>query len=160
MNKKYLFYYLKKLAFLLICSILLLLYYFSSRDIGRAKALIYPKFIMLVFGIILLWNIIGTILETKKEISETTNKEKHKTSIFWKKNERSIIIFVSAIIFIFIGKIFGFWVTTFLYISFLSYYLGIRNFKYLIPQSIIITAILYGIFALWLKLALPEGLLF
>ena len=115
---------------------------------------------MLVFGIIVLWNIIGTILETKKEISKLAEKEKGKTSTFWKKNGKSIVIFVSAIIFIFIIQIFGFWLMTFLYISFLSYYLGIRNFKYLIPQSIIITTILYGIFELWLKLALPEGLLF
>ncbi len=115
---------------------------------------------MLVFGFILLWNIIDTILKARKEISKGINKEKHETSTFWEKNEKSIVIFVSAIIFIYISQFLGFWIATFLYITFLSYYLGIRNIKYLIPQSIIITAILYGIFGLWLKLPLPEGLLF
>ncbi|GAB4115810.1 MAG: hypothetical protein Kow00103_10870 [Candidatus Caldatribacteriota bacterium] len=162
MTKSHLVFYLKKLAFLLICTFFLLLYYFSSRDIGRAKALLYPKFIMVIFGIILLWNIIGTILEARKEITEKINQSQGENieKSFWQRNQKSIVIFISAILYIFIGGILGFWVTTLLYISFLFYYLGIKKFPNLIFQSIIITAILYSIFKLWLKLALPEGLLF
>lgn len=153
-------YYIKKLAFLFLCILFLLLYYFSSRNVPRAKALIYPNFLMAVLGIIIFWNIIGTIFEAKKQISEVAEKEKNQSSSSWEQYTTRIVIFVSAVMFIFIGQILGFWVTTLLYIFLLSYYLGIRKLKYLIPQSIIITAILYGIFELWLNLTLPEGFLF
>jgi len=153
-------YYIKKLAFLFLCSLFLLLYYFSSRNVSQSKALIYPNFVMGALGIAILWNIIGTIFETKKELSKLAEERKSLTSGSWKHYKKRIIIFVSAVIFIFISQILGFWISTFLYIFLLSYYLGMKNLKYSIPQSIITTAVIYGLFALWLNLDLPKGFLF
>ena len=153
-------YYFKKLGFLILCTAFLLGYYFSSARIGRVKALMYPRFIMLVFGIIIVWNVIGAVREAGKELSEKEEIEKPKVSDSLKKSEKAIVIFLSALVYAFLGQIIGFWVMTLVYVFLLSYYLGVRNMKYLIPQSIVVIGILYGIFGLWLKLALPKGVLF
>jgi len=153
-------FYLKKLGFLILCTAFLAGYYFSSAGVGRAKALLYPRFIMILFGIILIWNIAGVFKDAAKELSE--KKQTDKTTGFLesiRKNEKAIVIFLSAAAFVFLGRVVGFWVTTLVYILMLSYYLGVRKLRYLIPQSLIIIAVLYAVFGLWLKLSLPKGLL-
>ena len=158
MNK--IIYYFKKLFFLILCIAFLLGYYFSSARLARVKALMYPRFIMVLFGIIVAWNIVGTIRETRKEILEKKEIERPKILYGLQKNQKAIVIFLSAVVYIFLGQVVGFWVTTLVYVFLLSYYLGVRNMKYLIPQSLVVIGILYAIFRLWLKLALPKGLLF
>jgi hypothetical protein len=135
-------------------------YYFSSARLNRVKALMYPRFVMVLFGIIVAWNIIGTIREARKEIPEKKEIERPKILEGFQKNQRAIVIFLSAVVYIFLGQVVGFWITTLVYVFLLSYYLGVRNMKYLIPQSLVVIGILYAIFRLWLKLALPKGLLF
>ena len=160
MVKNHFIYYLKKLAFLFLCIIFLIIYYFSASNISRAKALIYPNFIMSILGVIIVWNIIGTILEARKELAEKEKKENIPKQNANHQKITKIVIFVSAVSFVFIGQILGFWITTLLYIFLLSYYLGIRNLKLLIPQTVVVTVILYGIFELWLNLGLPKGIMF
>ena len=153
-------YYFKKLFFLILCIAFLLGYYFSSARLNRVKALMYPRFIMVLFGIIVVWNIIGTVREARKEVAEKKEIERLKISDGFKRSEKAIVIFLSALIYIFLGQIIGFWVMTLVYVFLLSYYLGVRKMKHLIPQSILVTGIIYAIFRLWLKLALPQGFLF
>lgn len=113
-----------------------------------------------ILGIVILWNMIGTILKAKKELSELPQEGNGRSSGSWKDYKTRIVIFVSAIIFIFVSQTLGFWISTFIYIFSLSYYLGMKNLKFLIPQSIITTVIIYALFALWLNLELPKGFIF
>ena len=151
--------YLRKMGVLILLGIFLLVYYISSRSVTQSRALLYPNIIMVIYVIVFAWNVISLIIEERRNIRKNKKMESFSISEFWEKNKRAIVVFLSTVIFVFISRIIGFWVVAFIYILTMTYYLGLRKLKLLFPLSIILTIVLYLLFAVLLKTDLPKGFL-
>ena len=151
-KKSWLLYQKTSFYFYAVCFFYCIIFF---RNVSQSKALIFN----FCWGLRYcnLWNIIGTIFKTKKELSKLAEEKKSLTSGSWKQYKK-IIIFIGCDLYIY-KLILGFWFRLFIHI-FAFVYLGMKNLKYSIPQSIITTAVIYGLFALWLNLDLPKGFLF
>ena len=53
----------------------------------------------------------------------------------------------------------GFLPLSVVYLFGVSFFLGIRNYKVMVLYSIVVTALLFAIFEIWLGISLPQGLL-
>ena len=141
----------------IVAAAFLLAYYISSRAIvNRPLAVMFPNFLMVLLAIVLAWDIIGNIIKAVKEYKADDNRT---IAVLLAKHKKSIIIFLSAVVFVNVGPIIGFYVTTFIYLVALTFFLGGRNLKIVVPAMAALTFILYVIFNIYIQMRLPAGFL-
>jgi len=154
-----LFYYIRKLGFLIIVALFLAVYYFSSRHITHLRAIMYPRFFMIFLGAVVLWNMVDVIIKTAKELKKEETEKGFSLWGFMKEHAKEFILFFSALVFVILSTIIGFWVCTLIFIFSLSYYFGARKLIILIPQTVILVVLFYLLFEVFLKTGLPSGFL-
>jgi hypothetical protein len=136
------------------------MFYFSSSALVHEKSRMFPQFLMVLLAIFLAWDLVGTSIKAKKEFNaEKVEAERKKLYGLWTNHKKNIIIFLSTVAFVALSQVIGFYICAFLFMVFLTYYLGIKNLKILIPAEAAFTVLLYFCFTVYLQLRLPTGLL-
>ena len=152
-----LLYYVKRLSMDIVVAAFLIAFYISSSAISnRARAVMFPNFLMVFLAIVLIWDTVGNII---KAVKEYKSEEAKTIAALLAKHKKGIIIFLSAVVFVNISPIIGFYVTTFLYLVLLTFYLGGKKLIVTIPSMAALTVIMYLIFNEYIQMRLPAGFL-
>jgi uncharacterized membrane protein (UPF0136 family) len=159
MGIKFVRFFIKNYLFSLICAIFLVAYWISASKLDP-RALRYPMIISVVAVFMLLWNWVNCVLEFRKTYNPADDEkvEKKKYDITLGLNRKKITVILSTIGYAVMAPVLGFFVTTFLYLSGVTFYLGERKPVRVIIFAVIYTAILYMIFRVWLQLRTPTGI--
>lgn len=152
-------YYVKNQIFTFIAIIFTSLYYFSSKNLPE-KVLAYPHFIIYLITVVVLWNLISTFIEWKKQYNPDNVQNVEPSESFLKKNQKEIVTFIITVAYVYLMQILGFGVSSLIFLAVLSFYLGIRNIKSVAIYAGSVFGIIYAIFVMWLKVQLPTGLFF
>lgn len=147
-----------KLIFPLICVIFTVYFYYSSRLLPW-ESTIFPRIIMVLLSILLIWDISGTILEWRKAI-KSAEKGAEEPPLWQKGYFRGLVVFLGTLAYVIIMQYLGFGVSTLIFLASMAFYLGIRDIKYFSLFVVIVFIAIYGTFILWLKTPLPRGIFF
>ena len=150
-----------KLIFPLICIIFMVYFYYSSRLLPW-ESTIFPRIIMVLLLIVLIWEISGTILQWRKAM-KSAEKGAEEPPLWQKGYFRGLVVFLGTLAYVIIMQYLGFGVSTLLYLASMAFFLGIRNnikIKYFFLFVVIVFIAIYCIFIFWLKVPLPRGVFF
>ena len=155
----YLRFLIKRYLFVLLSLAFVIAYWISAGKLPEV-AIRFPKFITYITIPLFIWVFIQTIIEYKKLAKDTEIPEKEKWDMRMKVTKTKVVITVATFLYILLIPIIGYVVTSIIYIGGLSFYLGNRKPLSLILYTGIFFGALYLIFIIWLRIRLPEGLLF
>lgn len=147
---------IERLAFPMIVFIFTVVFYFSSRGL-REESVMYPHIIMWLIGIFLVINISITVWQWSRKVKAKADPEAN--PIWVDKFTKGLVTFLATIAYILIMPRVGFSVTTLAYMLGVTYYLGARRWHTIVVVGVIFV-LLYGAFILWLRVPLPQGVLF
>lgn len=137
---------------LVIMAFALAAIYFSLPMPGNAP--IFPRMAAGFLFLCALGLLVGTVLRKKKgEAPETA-------AVDFGAMQSPLVTLVLVIAYAVGFKYIGFYVTTFVITIALMLYMGIRSVKTIGLVVIVLTAFLYGLFTMQLKVPMPHGLLF
>ena len=153
--------YLKKYLFLLIAIIFLAVYYFSAKSLP-GSAIHFPRLIITyVYIPVVLWNLIGSFFEIKEKLPKQVKKVKATAQKEFDMGEiKKAIGLVFIFVYIFFIPRFGFFASTSVYLAAFSFLLGIRSPIKAGFYILIINSFIYFLFAKWLGISFPSGILF
>lgn len=137
--------------FLTIALLILESFYFVLIKGLPEKAAKYPLFILSLMFILTL--ILG-IKSFATKIKENDKKEMFK-SVEWKQFS---LVLVISLIYIFVIDVFGFFISTFIYLNMIM--IGLKaNKKISIATSAVFCVLIYIIFVIFLRVPVPSGML-
>ncbi|MFA9381103.1 MAG: tripartite tricarboxylate transporter TctB family protein [Acetanaerobacterium sp.] len=151
MTKNYLF---AVLAFAFTC-----LYWFSAKDLP-AKSLVFPKALLVVLIPLFIWNGVNSVWEFRKTLKDEDTPEAKKWNCSLHITSPKVIVTLITLGYTLLIPILGFFLCTIIYLAVLAFYLGIRKPIPLILFTVLLTAVIYGVFVLWLMVRLPSGIIF
>lgn len=143
-------------VFPFVCVIFIICYLISTRGL-LYHSVIYPHILIILLVATLVWDVLGTIIELKKSLSENRDDIQQLGD---KNNYRGVVLYLVTIVYLIALVYLGYGVATLIYLTFLVYYLGVQTLKEIIIFVVVGFLILYGIFVYVLKLSLPTGLFF
>jgi len=152
-------YYARKLGFLFVIAVFVCVYYISSRKILQPKALYFPNFLLILMAVLIVWNVIGTLIEAGKEIKAGKANLDFRFPEFLKKHQKKIIVFVSTLALVLLARYVGFWVMATLYIFVIMRVLGLKKLWLNILLTAVLIAVFYLVFCVLLKVRFPSGIL-
>lgn len=131
----------------------------SLSNAEQAILLIKPIFYILLIAS-LLQIVIQIFLFFKSkgesiEVSEVNDEGKHEAINY----RKSIIFILTTLLYVFLVDVIGFFVVTFIFVSYLMFELETRNIKLLILVPLILILILYLGLEVGLGIHLPDGIL-
>ena len=113
----------------------------------------FPAIVLSILTLISLWWIVNAFISNKKTMNESV--------IFFDKSALRVI---TTLIIMFLGvyavNILGFIATSVLMTGLLLIYFGIRNWKTILSLSIGMPLFIYIFFEVFMKIPLPEGIIF
>ncbi len=155
---KYFRFMIKEYLFLLFSLAFTIAYWYSAHDLP-VDGILFPRVLIIVLIPLFVWNFALSVIKFRKTMkSEEPDAKKYDVSLGLTKQR--VVVIVATIAYIFLMDKIGFVVCTVLYIGGLAFYLGVRNPVRLILFTAIYTALIYAIFAMWLQIRFPTGLLF
>ncbi len=154
----YVRYLVKKYIFAVFALIFVILYWCSAYDLPP-ESIVFPRFVTIVMIPLFIWVFAQSVIEYRKLEKDTETPEKKKWDMSMKITKPKLVITGATVLYILLIPVVGYMVMTILYVGGLSYYLGNRKPLSLILYTGIFTAILYGIFVLWLRIRPPTGFL-
>ena len=158
MLNKYIRFFIQNYLFSLISIAFLVLYWDSAHGLN-IKAIRFPLCVTALMVPVIIWNIIQSIFEFRKKYEE--EKDNHDAwSVNVGFNKGIIATVLITLVYIIVMKYIGYCVSTLLYAYVLSVALGNRSWIKCAIYSIILTAVVYVIFGIWLHVRFPHGFLF
>jgi putative tricarboxylic transport membrane protein len=135
--------------------------YWESYPYPHASAY-FPHIIILLLAIMsgALWG--KSILEGRKEKIPEDRTAGVEGPPFWKKEVfRKVILMIAVFIFyLLVMSSIGFYLTTFVYLPVMIWLLGVRKIKVIVFSTVFVLIFIYLVFSAFLKVPIPEGILF
>ena len=156
---KYIRFIIKRYLFAVIALAFVIIYWLSASKLPE-ESIVFPRIITYIIIPLFIWVFIQSIVEFQKLKKDTSIPEEEKWDCTLNLTKPKLVIIGATILYIALIPIVGYVVTTALYVAGLSFYLGNRSPIKLILFTGILIAILYVIFAVWLRIRLPHGFLF
>ena len=154
---KYIRYLVKHYMFAVLALLFTITYWISAAGLPK-NAVVFPQALTLVLIPLFLWNFVSSIRGFRETLtSEEAEYLKWRCSL--NITPPKVVVTLVTLVYIAAMTRIGFVVSTSLYLASLSYFLGVRQPLRLLLFTVIYTALVYGIFVLWLRVRLPEGLL-
>lgn len=155
---------LKKIAVPTVALIWAAFYIIECTNYGvKARLMIVPVFIGMV--ILYCYNTITDYIEWKKANKDTTAKKHSDINVTVKNTYdkaiflRAITLFSSMAVYVFIVKILGFIIATWLFLLFVFIIMGERKYVIIAAMPPVVTGLLYLMFKIALRIPLPVGFL-
>lgn len=150
---------IKNILFLIAIAVFSIFYYLDVRQLPEPEERSLVVILLIGLGILL-------IVETGRSIVRgiKNRKDENNTSFFqdlvkWLKGRQSLLL-ISMIAYVILIPIIGFYVTSFLFIVFLNYFLESRKIWELTVLPLVLLLLIYLLFNVFLGVNLPEGFLF
>lgn len=156
---KYLRFVVKNYLFAVISMIFALMYWLSARTLPD-KSLTFSKPVLLCLIPLFIWNIGKSVVDFRKTVADEKTSEKEKWDCSLHITKPKLIVTLATIAYVALLQVVGFLPCTALYLGGLAWYLGIRKPVRLVLFVALYTAVIYGVFGLWLNVRLPSGILF
>lgn len=153
---KYIRFFLKDYLFTLFSIIFVIMYWVSAHKLPIG-AIQYAIFITFIVAFFIVWNIIMSVIEFKK-VFHSDEDDRKKYNLSFGMDKPKLITIGTTLLYVILIPILGYAVSTFIYLGFLGWFLGIKNPIRIIVYSSAITFILFAVFKLWLQARLPSGL--
>jgi hypothetical protein len=173
--KRFVVWFLKNNLFLLIVIVFMLFFYNSSKNLP-ADAVSYPNIIMMCMIVLVIWNLAGAIFEYKDFLKENPVPEKvpgprgvdllkAKVSNFIKGPDKKIdrtnvLLYVVTLLYGIIMPFIGFGIMSIAYLIGAAFLLGAKKSIGFVVFVVAVFGSIYGVFAVWLGVPFPKGLLF
>ncbi len=154
---KYFRFFLKNYFFTLIAITFTILYWNSASKLP-AGALRYPTIITFLVVILAVWNLVLSVVEFRK-VYRTEGDDESKYGNPFNLTKDRVVVMISTVAYGILAPIVGFFLTTFIYLSGICYYLGVRRPLRVIVYALVVTAFLVLVFKVWLGVRTPNGLL-
>ncbi|MBI4537204.1 MAG: tripartite tricarboxylate transporter TctB family protein [candidate division NC10 bacterium] len=152
--------YLKQNGFCILALLFLVAYWQSAKDLPL-RSTYFPRLIMTyVFIPILLWNIVGSIVDLRKRPGKEALPEGAETSGFDSHDMKKVIGIVLTFLYILLISRLGFYVSSTLYFLSFIFLLNIRNHLKTVLYILLMNGFMYMAFERWLGIQIPRGLLF
>lgn len=155
---KYIRFLIRHYLFALLALAFTCAYWFSAKDLPT-ESIVFPKALLAVLIVLFVWNGVNSVREFKKTLKDESTPEEEKWKCSLNITSPKVVVTVMTLIYILAVNWLGFVVSTFLYLGILAYFLGIRKPIPLVLFSAGYTAVMYGIFVMWLMVPLPSGIL-
>ena len=156
---KFIRFIIKRYLFAVIALAFVIVYWLSAKNLPE-ESLVFPKIITYIIIPLFVWVFIQSVVEFQKLKKDTTIPEEEKWNCTLNLTQAKLVIIAATILYIALIPVVGYVVTTAIYVAGLSFYLGNRSPIKLILFTGVLIAILYLIFAVWLRIRLPHGFLF
>ena len=173
--KRFLVYFLKNHIFLIMVAVFVWLFYKSSSRLP-AESVQYPNIIMIGIVALLLWNIVGSVIEFREYIKENPSPEK-KSDIVNKSQIKSrflnfftgsegkiprtkIYLYGLTILYAILLPLIGFIVSSMFYVGGMTFLLGAQKKINVLIFVVCFVGFMYALFVLWLGVPLNKGFLF
>jgi putative tricarboxylic transport membrane protein len=137
------------------------LVYWESYRYPHASAY-FPQIIILLLAIMSCALLGKSILEGRKKKIAGDRTAGGKGPSFWKKEGvRKVILMIAVfIIYLLVMSSIGFYLTTFIYLPVMIWLLGVRKIKVIAFSTVFVLIFIYLVFSAFLKVPIPEGILF
>ena len=162
---KFIKYSIKEYLFAYFSLIFLVVYWFSAHTLPY-NALRYPIIISVVVVVLIAANLVNCVVKFRRElIAEREEAAAHESvkKVRWDctlgLTKKRLGVAVLTLLYPMLLPYVGFIPLSLIYLFGVAYFLGIRNYRVMFLYSIAVTAVLYGIFELWLGISLPQGIL-
>jgi len=159
MIKKYLRFLVKNYLFAVIALVFTCVYWWSAKDLP-AKSLDFPKALLLILIPLFIWNGVNSVRQFRQTLADKATPEDEKWDCRLHITFPKLLVTGLTLFYMLLIPIFGFLICTVVYLAAVSFYLGIRKPLPLVLFSVLVTGALYAIFAMWLHIRLPSGILF
>ncbi len=156
---KYIRFMTKNYLFAVVALIFSCVYWLSAKDLP-AKSIDFPKAIFVVLIPLFIWNGVNSVLEFRKTLKDENTPEEKKWNCSLNITSSKVIVTLITAVYTLLIPVLGFFVCTVIYLAVLAFYLGIRKPVSLILFTILFTAVVYGVFVMWLQVRMPSGILF
>ena len=158
MFSKYLRFFIKEYLFTLIAAIFVVVYWYSAHDLPF-EAIRYSLVITVIAVVFIIWNLVMSVLQFRKVYHEEGD-DKEKYDLTFGLTKERIGVIIATVMYGVLVPVIGFFVTTFLYLMGLSYYLGAKNRLIVLIYATVLTGLIYAIFRVWLHVRTPTDLFF
>lgn len=118
---------------------------------GRAS--MFPKFVGVLFCIL------GAVLAINNAIKLIKGAESTKTPIDFKVFKSPFMVFALLIVYVFVMKTVGFYVTTPFMLIIYMRLMGVKSWRTTIISTLVVMLFVFGLFTFALDIPLPEGFL-
>jgi|GEM_PF-6370886 len=153
---KYFRYLIKNYLFGLLALVFTITYVISINSLPK-ETITFPRVILIFLVPLFIWNFAESVMNFRKTLQSEEPEEK-KLDCSLHLTKARLFVMLVTLIYIFLMPTLGFVVTTPLYLAVLALFLGVRKPVRLIVFVVVFTAVVYVIFAMWLKVQIPQGL--
>lgn len=136
-----------------LCLLSVAIYMYAEQYVGSGVNRYGPNFFPQALSALLFIASISLIVQALKG-----NALKNLEAIDKKGFIRAVVTLIIALTYLFVMQVVGFYISTALFLFVTMKYLGQRNNLTTLIISVSIASIVYGIFSMFLKIPLPEGM--
>lgn len=158
MLSKYCRYVVKNYLFAVLAFVFTVVYWVSASSLPK-NSIVFPRALTWVLVPLFLWNLVESVRGFRRTLaSDQPEGEKWDCSLHL--TSPKLVVTGITLLYIILMPIIGFAVTTAAYLAGLACYLGVRRLWPLCLFTVVYMAIVYGLFVMWLRIRLPDGILF
>ncbi len=158
MVKKFFRYAFQNYLFVFITTAFLIVYWTECAGLKWA-AVRFPAVISIGMAVLIISNLIDCIKDFRAYYAAEKDNEDAWPCDLGLTTDMVIIIGMT-VLYVILMNFIGYAVSTFIYTCVMLYKLKLRKPVHMIVYAVIITALLYGIFGIWLHIHFPTGFLF
>ena len=162
---KFIKYSIKEYLFAYFSIVFMVLYWNSAHTLPY-EALRYPIIISVIVVVLIAANLVDSVIKFRREVAAEQQEtaagevpEKARWDCSLGLTKKRMGTFSATLLYPVLLPLVGFLPLSVVYLFGVSFFLGIRNYKDMVLYSIVVTALLFVIFEIWLGISLPQGLL-
>lgn len=158
MLAKYGRFVVKKYLFSVIALIFVCVYWASASKLPE-KSIVFPRAVTFILIPLFIWNFSLSIKQFRKLLADGETPEEKKWNCTLRITKPKLTLMGMTIVYALCIPVIGYCVSTLVYIASMTYYLGERRPAKVALFTVILFAVLYAIFGVWLRVRLPAGFL-